>query len=705
MNTLIAPLDAVSRRRFIQTLGAGLLIAIADLPADGQVETGAPAAAGRRGGRGGFGGGPVSISARVHIGRDGTITVMTGKVECGQGARAEITQAAAEELCVAPEQIHLIMADTSLTPDDGPSYGSQTTPNSVPRIRRGVAAARQALVAAACGKWGVPVAQAVVSDGKIMHAASGNSLGYSDLVGDDSNHFFGQAPVGGGVTLTPVGEWKVMGTSVARPDRVDMVTGGHRYPSDIVRPGMLYGRVLRAPAYQARLTKIDLSAAKAMKDVIAVQDGDFVGVAAPTNFAATQAIAEIAKTAVWEKTPQIGNGELFASLLRNAQGGVPGNPYAADLAAAPKSLKREYQVNYIQHAPLEPRAAVAEWQDGKLTVWTGSQNPFGVRTQLQEAFGLSGADARVIIPDFGGAFGGKHTGEAALEAARLAKAAGKPVWIRWTRQDEFTWAYFRPAGVILNEAALDAKGALANWYHVNINSGPSGVGTPYSVRNFCQAVRSQEPLRQGSYRGLAISANNFARECFMDEMAELAGADPLSFRLAHLTDPRLRAVLQSAADTFRFADQFKNRHPNVGVGIACGTEKGSFLATCALVEIDPSTKEIAVRKVVEAFDCGAIVNPAGLLSQVQGAIVQGLGGALREAVQFDNGTVTSASFADYLVPRFVDVPELEVQLIDRKDVASAGAGETPIMAIAPAVANAVWHATGQRIHEMPVRLS
>ncbi len=372
----------------------------------------------------------------------------------------------------------------------------------------------------------------------------------------------------------------------------------------------------------------------------------------------------------------------------------------------PRPCAQTYHVPYIQHAPLEPRAAVAEWMDGKLTVWTGTQNPFAVRNELSRAFHLPTEGVRVIVPDFGGGFGGKHTGECALEVARLAKAAGKPVSLRWTREEEFTWAYFRPAAVIQTEASLDADGRIATWHFININSGAQGVDSPYtSGKKNCHYVASKPPLRHGSYRGLAATANMFAREVFMDEVAAVAGADPLEFRLAHLEDSRLRAVLQKAADEFDWATRAKKKSPDIGIGVACATEKGSYVAACVEVQIDRKANKIKVSHICQAFECGKILNPANLLSQVQGAIVMGLGAALREEVQFENGAITTISFRKYQVPRFDDVPDLDVHLLDRPDLASAGAGETPIIAIAPAVANAVFQATGKSVNALPIRLT
>ena len=684
----------LTRRGFVKLLGAGLLIAVADSSAPGQ------ARGGRRGG-GRMGGRPVSIAARVHLARDGTITVLTGKVECGQGARAEITAAAAEELHVPANRIELIMADTGLVPDDGMTAGSRTSPSTIPSVRQGAAAARAALLALAAQKWNVSPNQLQTQDGRITHAATKREISYGELAADEEAvKAFAKNP-SAEVTVTPVKEWKVLGTPVPRPNARELVTGGHAYPSDITRPGMLHGKILRPPAYGATLQSIDLAPAKAMKDVTATQDGAFVGVAAPTSFLAQQAIDAIAATAKWDRSPQPSSKQLFDDLWQHARN-LPKNAFAMEDPV--RSLRAKYTVAYAQHAPLEPRTATAEWADGKLTVWTGTQNPFGVKSELEKAFALSGDAVRVIVPDFGGGFGGKHSGEAAVEAARLAKAAGRPVALRWTRKEEFTWAYFRPAGVIEVEASLDESGKLASWHFVNVNSGPSSIETPYRVaRSHSQFVQSDPPLRHGSYRGLAATANTFARECAMDELASLAGAEPLAFRLAHLDDPRMKAVLESAARKFDWVGRSKAKEPGIGIGIACGAEKGSYVATCAEVRIDDDG--VAITRIAAAFECGAILNPGNLLSQVQGAVTMALGPALREEIRFENGVIRNASFGDYRVPRFQDVPEIEVELIDRPDLPSAGAGETPLISTAPSVANAVFRATGERVRSMPIRLS
>jgi isoquinoline 1-oxidoreductase len=384
--------------------------------------------------------------------------------------------------------------------------------------------------------------------------------------------------------------------------------------------------------------------------------------------------------------------------------GVPKNTFTDELTQAKKSLRATYNTAYIQHAPMETRAAAAEWQDGQLTVWTGTQNPFGHKGELVRAFRLAEDKVRVIVPDTGGGFGGKHTGEVSVEAARLAKAAGKPVSLKWTRTEEFTWAVFRPAAVIDAEATVDEQGKLTSWFFININAGGSAVESPYRTgKSTARSVNSQPPLRHGSYRALASTANNFARESFMDELAAAVGADPLDFRLAHLENGRLRDVLEAAARQFNWRERVKQKSRTRSVGLACGTEKGSFVAACVEVELDFEQKRIIPRHVCEVFECGAVVNPDNLRAQVEGAIIMGLGPVLHEAMQFENGRILNASFSEYEVPRFKDVPELEIHLLNRSDLSSAGGGETPIIAIAPAIGNAVFQATGVRLRDLPLR--
>jgi isoquinoline 1-oxidoreductase len=371
------------------------------------------------------------------------------------------------------------------------------------------------------------------------------------------------------------------------------------------------------------------------------------------------------------------------------------------LAAADKKLTQTYTVAYIAHAPLEPRAAVAEWKDDKLTVWTGSQRPFGVRSELANALRIPETNVRVIVPDTGAGYGGKHSGETAVEAARLAKAAGKPVKVVWTREEEFTWAYFRPAGVIDISSGVRNDGTVTAWEFHNYNSGGSGIRTPYEVAN--QRIEFhpvESPLRQGSYRALAATANHFARETHVDELSRLVKMDPLEFRRKNLKDTRLGAVLDAAARSFGWGKT--KASPGQGFGIAGGTEKNGYVATCAEVSVDREKSTVKLVRVVTAFECGAIINPDNLKNQVEGAVIMGMGGALFEAIEFENGRVLNPHFLTYRVPRFNDVPALETILIDRKDLPSAGAGETPILTLAPAVGNAIFDATGIRLRSLPM---
>ena len=450
-------------------------------------------------------------------------------------------------------------------------------------------------------------------------------------------------------------------------------------------------------------------AARSIGGVTVVQDGPFAGAVSADRFAARRAVG--AMKAEWDVPVHVRQDELFEYLkthpvepegfrrsvpTRSERGSV-----REGLAAAEKVLERSYTVSYIAHAPLEPRAALARWEDGRVTVWTGTQRPFGVRGELSEALGVPEEKVCVIVPDTGSGYGGKHTGEVAIEAARLARAAHRPVSLTWTREEEFTWAYFRNAGLIEVKAGVRGDGSLTAWEYHNYNSGPEAMHTLYTVPNqLIEFHFADSPLRQGSYRALAATANVFAGESCMDEVAHEVRIDPLEFRLKNLRDQRLRAVFERAAEGFGWGKS--KAAAGHGFGIAGGFEKGSYVATCAEVAVEPGTGEVRIVRVVEAFDCGAIVNPDGLRNQVEGNIIQAIGGALFERIDFDQGKILNPRFSEYRVPRFSDVPAIETILIDRKDQQSAGAGETPIVGLAPAVANAIFAATGVRLRSLPL---
>jgi isoquinoline 1-oxidoreductase len=693
----------VSRRDFLRVVGGGLVVALFlyDLPAQAQRGGGQPV--------------PEEVGGWLHVDEKGAVTVYTGKVEIGQNIRTSLTQVVAEELHTPAERIRLVMADTQLVPFDMGTFGSQTTPQMATRLRRVAAAAREALLDLAAEQGKVERAELVVRDGQVVHPKTEKTFAFGELTKGKKL----MKAIGQGAATTPPEKWTVAGKPLAKVDGRAIVTGSHRYASDIHRPGMLFGKVLRPPTFKSELISVQTGDAEAMKGVTVVHDkkSGFVGVTAPTQRDAEQALAAI--KAEWKSPPELAGDDLFKHLKerpaggggRGGRGGGGGGfggrgggtqgSVADGLKEADQKVEATYTVAYIAHTPLEPRAAVAEWDGDKLTVWTGTQRPFGVRGELVSAFGLPAERVRVIVPDMGSGYGGKHSGESAIEAARLAKAAGKPVKLVWTREEEFTWAYFRPAGVIEVKAGAGKDGTLMAWEFHNYNSGGSALQTPYVVPNLRQEFHSSDaPLKQGPYRGLAATANHFARESHMDDLAHALKLDPLDFRLKNLKDARLRAVLEAAATRFGWGKA--KADAGRGFGIAGGTEKGSYVATCAEVAAEVKTGRVQVVRLVTAFECGAVLNPEHLKNQVEGAAIMGLGGALYEAIRFDNGKVLNPRFSEYRVPRFPDTPLMETVLLDRKDLPSAGAGETPIVTVAPAVGNAIFAASGIRLRSMPM---
>jgi nicotinate dehydrogenase subunit B len=682
---------AIGRRGFLQLLSGVVVLITAK--GGGAQESGRPGSAAP----------PADdIAAWLHVAEDGAVTAFTGKVEMGQDIRTSLTQAVAEELRVPLGSIRLVMGDTDLTPFDAGTFGSRTTPAMAPQLRKAAAAAREALKERAAAQWRVDKAGLQVEDGFVVHPPSRRRSSYGALGK-------GQKLVrvlAGEAELSPPERWTVAGRDARNVKGAEVVTGRHRYTSDVTQPGLWHGKVLRPPALGATLASLDAAAAEVMPGVVVVRDGEFAGVVAARAPLAARALEALQPA--WKTTPQLPGRELWERLRKpvpsEGQRGRRGGPHVvgsveAGLAAAHRRHQATYQAAYIAHVPLEPRAAVAEWTDGRLTVWTGTQRPFGVRGELAEAFRLPEDRVRVIVPDTGSAYGGKHSGECAVEAARLAKAAGRPVKLVWSREEEFRWAYFRPAGVIDVRSGVDAAGKLTAWEMHNYNSGSAGIRTPYEAPNqHIEFHAADSPLRQGSYRALASTANNFARESQLDELAHLLGTDPLELRRRNLKDARLRAVLDAAAERFGWG-----RAPEAGAGhgIACGTEKGGYVATCAEVRVNTGGQTRVVR-LVAAFECGAVVNPDGLRNQVEGCLVMALGGALFEAVAFDEGQVLNARLSQYRVPRFSDVPRIEVVLLDRKDLPSAGAGEAPMIAVAPAVAGALFMATGKRLRSLPL---
>jgi len=675
----------LERREFMRVFGGGLVIMVAAVDLLAQQESGR--------GRGQARGDNPQLAAWLHIDENGRVQVCTGKVEIGQNIRTSLAQTVADELRVPVGSIAMVMADTDKTPFDQGTFGSLTTPRMAPQLAKAAATAREMLIDQAAARWQVARDTLTAGDGKVT--GGDKSISYGELTK-------GQALTGtvaASAASEPPAKWRTRGTAVKKVDGADFVTGRHAYTPDVARPGMLYGRMIRPDGYNGTLTAVDDAKARAITGVTVVRDGDFLGVVAPTDRAAARAATAV--QARWNvPAGQPSSETIYAYLKQNVERPVPPAITALPMpAGVVRTFDASYRIPYIAHVPLEPRAAVAEWEDGKVTVWTGTQRPFGVRGELAEAFRIPEDKVRVIVPDMGSGYGGKHTGEVAIEAARLAKAAGRPVKLVWTRAEEFAWAYFRPAGVIDIKAGVDTNGRILGWAFDNWNSGNSGLQTPYDIPAVSNVFHpSKSPLRQGSYRALAATANHYAREMHMDAIARELKVDPLEFRMRHLRDNRMRNVLTAVADRVGWT---RPAPAGRARGIACGTEKGGYVATAA--EVSGGAANWKVERIVIAFECGAIVNPDGLDNQVTGSVVQALGGALFETIEFADGQVRNGSMEQYRVPRFKDVPVIETILLDRRDLPSAGAGESSLIAVAPAIGSAV-RAFGTVDTALPIRL-
>ncbi|MFO0959905.1 MAG: molybdopterin cofactor-binding domain-containing protein [Isosphaeraceae bacterium] len=673
----------LDRREFLGTLGGLIILCMACRESQAQRPGG-----NRRGAEA-----PRAIGAWLHITEDGRVTGYTGKVEIGQNARTSLSQAIADELSVPIDSVSMIMGDTSLVPFDVGTFGSLTTPTMVPQLRKASAAAREILIGLAADRWKVDRSSISLEGGKAVCLEKNASAGFGELtrgrklverIGDDDRP-------------TPGTNWKVAGRSHPKIHARDMVTGRHRYTSDLDHPGMLRGKVLRPRIPGEKLASVDTLATEAMDGVNVVRDGDFVGITARTEFEASRALSAI--KAVWTRA-DVPPADEFLDTFRKALGDQHREGHEVCLQS-PVSVEAEYTIAYIAHAPLEPRAALAVWEGDRLTVWAGTQRPFGVRSELANAFGMPEEMVRVIVPDTGSGYGGKHTGESAIEAARLAKATGRPVKLVWTREEEFQWAYARPAGLIAAAAGADRDGKLAAWSFHNVNSGTAGLEPPYRVANKKAAFyQAKTPIRQGSYRALASTANHFARESLMDELAAALKLDPLEFRLRNLENPRLKAVLEAGAERFGWGRE--KPADGKGFGLACGADKGGFVATFAEIERSNGPDGLRAARVVAAFECGAIANPDQLRNQIEGMQWMGLGGALFETLRLENGAIRNGRFSRYRVPRLGDLGPVDVVLVNRPDLPPAGAGEIPIVGIAPAIANAFAAATGNRIRSMPM---
>ena len=644
-----------------------------------------------------------SGGAWIHIGGDGQVTAFTGKVEVGQDTRTALTLLVADELRVQPGSVRLVMGDTDLCPYDAGTFGSRSMVDSGSALRATAGAAREYLLEMAAEAWGASPGDLEAAGGRVRPVtAPDRSLSYGELVARRPQ----VAAATWARALTPPAAWTIAAQSMHNTRGAEIVTGTKPFVTDLHRPGMLAGAVLRPPSTAATLRAVDAGAARALPGVTVVHEGSFVGVAAPDAARAEEALQAI--KAEWEEPDQPSDQDLVTYLRANPtqgqgwDGAMEDEVGNVERALADEAIRVEatYTTAYLAHVPMETRVAIAEMSDDRFTIWVATQRPFSVRAEVAATLGVTEERVRIIMPDTGTGFGGKHTPEVAIEAAHLARAAGRPVKVRWSSPEEFTAAYFRPAAVIDVRSAARADGTLTAWDVLNLNAGTPGIRPPYDIPHQRVAYRpAASPLKQGSYRALGATANHFARESHMDELAHRLGIDPVEFRLRHLSDERLATVLTTAAEHLGWSTGATGS--GSGLGLACGVEKDSRVATGASVRVH-SGGRLEILRLVSVFEAGAAVHPDNLANQIEGAAVMGLGGALFEAVHFRRGAVTNGAFSRYRVPRFADLPPIEVVLIDRPDLEPAGGGETPIVVVAPALANAIFRATGRRLRSMPL---
>lgn len=634
---------------------------------------------------------------------DGRVTAFTGKVEYGQNIRTGLAMEVADELRVPIEQVEVVLGDTDVTPWDMGTFGSQSTARVGLQLRLAAATARETLLELAASRLDLPVQDLVVSGGAIASKSDpGRKVTYADLLSSESM----ERDIDEDAALTQGADFRLMGSPTLRIDAEARVTGRTIYTQDVILADMLFARILRPPSTDSRLAHVDTSVAERMPGVVTViHEGDLVATLAEDDESADRALGAVQAT--WEGAGEGSHLDIPAMLLETKRDPLKVQE-AGDLSDAFRRaehvLEATYYVPHVSNILMEPRAAIAQWEGDRLTVWAGTQRPFGLRSELATHFRILESDVHVIAPDIGGAFGTKSWYPAGLEAARLARLAGRPVRVAYTRQEDTLVGTFRPAALIEIKSAFCSDGKITAWEFNAYHAGPfsniarRGSETPYGIENVGVTVYCAKSLvRVGSYRSLGGAVNHFAGESHIDEIACIVGIDPVELRLRNLSHPRFRKVLEAAADTFGWKPGPPPSH--CGIGAAIGTDVGSFVGTC--VEVAVEGREVKTRRVVTALDCGQIVNPEGVRNQVEGSTLMGLGTALYEAIEVRNGVILNSTFTRYQVPRINNTPDIEVVLLGDPETPSTGAGEPGIVTVAPAIANAIFDQTGQRLREMP----
>jgi CO/xanthine dehydrogenase Mo-binding subunit len=678
------------------------------------------------------------LDSWIRIDADGHITAFTGKAELGQGLKTALIQVAADELAVPPASIELITADTARTPDEGVTSGSHSMQDSGAAILNAAANVRVLLTEAAAWRWLVAVEQVELHDGA-AHAPNGESLGYGELAAMLSLHVEAKPDVARrekGVRL--------IGTDLARVDIPAKVTGGVAYVQDMRLPGMLHARVVRGPSEGTWPKPADVDAAARMPGVVqVVRDGGFTAVLATQEWQAVKALQRL-QSAGWDRPGTPLPAEDMRDAIRRLPSqevpifDYPGPPTPSD----GKVVKARYSRPCLMHGSIGPSCAVALWENDGVTVWTHSQGVYPLRKSLAELLRLPANKVRCIHAEGSGCYGHNGADDVAADAALAARAvSGRPVRLQWMREQEHGWEPLGSAMVVELEATL-ADGGIAGWRHdvwSNAHStrpvtaggllagaehdppfprqipkpipmpegGGHRNGNPlYAITNAKGTYHfiEQAPVRVSALRSLGAHMNVFAIECFMDELAKAAGADPLAFRLAHMTDARAREVMQTAADRFGWAGRVKG-----GGGRGCGfafARYKNLAAYCAVameVAVDRDSGDIKIPRVVAAVDSGEAVNPDGIRNQVEGAIIQSLSWTIHEAVAFDTTHRLSFDWSAYPILRFDALPAtVDVHLIDRPRTPFLGTGEAGQGPAAAALANAVADAVSLRIRDMPL---
>ncbi len=729
---------SLSRREFLKA-GAGLVVAFSLSPNDLFSQ---PAAARLPGSLNNN----RMLDSWLRIGPDGSVTIFSGKIELGQGIGTAITQIAADELDVDFKRINIVQGDTALTPNEGQTAGSLSMQDSGTAVRFACAEAREILLSAAAAKLGVSASDLKVADGTIS-GPSEKKISYWELAGEANF----RKEASGQAKPKPVSEHKWIGKSIPRRDIPKKFTGGAAYVQDVRLPGMVFGRVVRPPSPDATLKSVDLDAVRRMPGVVAVvRDGNFLGVAAEREEQAVKAREALKKSAKWNESPTLPpTGALLYDYMVGL--GTPGQTVhdktSATAPAAAKTLQARYTRPFQAHGSIGPSCAVAQWEDGaggrKLHVWTHSQGVYPLRNDLANVFGIEPSAIRCTHAEGSGCYGHNGADDVALDAALLARAtSGRPVKLQWMRDDEFLWEPYGSAMVMKLGGGLDAQGNLASWSHelwshphsrrpgqskgahtlaarflekpvgfepVNDIPLPSGGADRNAIPGYdipnVKVVKHfirETPIRTSALRTLGGYANVFAAECFMDEMAAAAGVDPVEFRLRHQKDPRARAVIEATAQRAGWKPGTRGNGSS-GWGFAYSRYKNlaCYCAVAAEIAIDRKTGQVRVLRAVSGVDVGQVVNPDGVVNQIEGGLIQSASWTLKEAVSFDRTRVKTASWADYDILRFEEVPQVDVVILNQPGQPFLGVGEGSQGPAAAAIGNAIANATGKRMRDLP----